>query len=147
MNDDLPLSDHGSAGALRQYSYFRPAILVLVKEREGHGYELAGRMTDLGFDRRAAASIYSVLRDMEKEQLITSSWDLSGRGGPPRRVYAITEAGEEFLREWLPALIRQRQALDALLDLYSQVEPAKDARPSRRRLSRPALAVRRRDAS
>jgi PadR family transcriptional regulator PadR len=107
---------------LRHYSYYRPAILVLLKERESHGYELAGRMCDLGFDQRLASSIYKVLRDMEDEQLIASSWDVSEHGGPPRRVYTLTDTGDRFLHDSAPTLLRQRQALDAMLDLYSSLD-------------------------
>lgn len=113
----------GGAG-LRHYTYYRPTILVLLKEHESHGYELISRMNELGFDQRLGSSLYGVLRDMEDEGLIVSSWDLSGSGGPPRRVYGLTESGEQFLRDSVPTLVRQRDALDATLDLYSVLQRA-----------------------
>ncbi len=97
---------HGGA-ALRHYTYYRPTILVLLKEHESHGYELISRMNELGFDHRLASSLYGVLRDMEDEGLIVSSWDLSGSGGPPRHVYALTASGEQFLRDSMPTLVRR----------------------------------------
>ncbi|MDQ6617701.1 MAG: helix-turn-helix transcriptional regulator [Actinomycetota bacterium] len=118
----MPLRDHEDGLVLRHYTYYRPTILVLLKEHESHGYELVSRMTELGFDQRLASSIYKVLRDMEDEGLIASSWDVSGQGGPPRRVYELTDMGAEFLRDAVPMLVRQRHALDAMLGLYNRLE-------------------------
>ena len=132
--DDLP---GGARSALRHYTYYRPTILILLKEHESHGYELISRMNELGFDQRLASSLYGVLRDMEDEGLIISSWDLSGSGGPPRRVYSLTADGDRYLQESVPALVRQRDALDATLDLYSVLQEAVSRR-ARRETRRPA---------
>ncbi len=102
----------------RPYTYQRPAILILLLERESHGYELVQRLAGLGFEPPVAASIYAVLRAMEGEGLVSSSWDTSRRGGPPRRVYAATAEGEEYLRQLTPMLSRYREALGAMLDRY-----------------------------
>jgi DNA-binding PadR family transcriptional regulator len=120
--DDAMVSSEAGLAAIRHYTYYRPTILILLKEHESHGYQLIGRMNDLGFDQRLASSLYGVLRDMEDEGLIASSWDLSGTGGPPRRVYRLTGPGDQFLRHAVPTLVRQRDALGAALDLYSVLE-------------------------
>ena len=121
-NFNLVLRDIEDGSALRRYSYYRPTILVLLKEHKSHGYELANRVATLGFDPRAGATLYGVLREMENEELIASSWELSEHGGPPRRVYSLTPIGEEFLADSMPVLARQRQALGALLELYSMLD-------------------------
>jgi len=115
-----PIAAEGAP--VRQYTYNRPAILILLKERQSHGYELASRMSGLGFDQSVASSIYKVLRDMESEKLISSSWDTSEHGGAPRRVYRLTESGERYLRDLAPTLFRQRHALDTMLHLFSTLE-------------------------
>lgn len=102
----------------RSQTYQRPAILILLRERESHGYELVQRLGGLGFEVPVTASIYAVLRAMEADGLVTSSWDTSRRGGPPRRVYAATVEGEAFLGEAVPVLNRHRNALGAMLDSY-----------------------------
>src|ERR1700738_3562453 len=63
-NDSVASSERRHGLALRNYTYYRPTILALLKERESHGYELASRITELGFDQRLASSIYKVLRDL-----------------------------------------------------------------------------------
>jgi poly-beta-hydroxybutyrate-responsive repressor len=125
VNEDSPSNPHGgSAGEFRHYTYFRSAILVLLKEYDSHGYELVDRLAEVGFDSRDSrdsASIYRMLRAMDKEGLTTSSWDVS-KVGPPRRVYAITAEGNRYLRDSKSSLVRQRDALDALLQRYDRVE-------------------------
>lgn len=108
---------------LRPNPYTRPAILILLAEHDSHGYELVERLADMGFDARDArdsASLYRLLRAMEREGLTTSSWDIS-KAGPPRRVYSITSYGELYLRNSQEQLTRQRDALDALLDRYQAI--------------------------
>jgi DNA-binding PadR family transcriptional regulator len=107
----------------RHYTYCRPAVLVLLSEYDSHGYELVERLDELGFasrDARDSATIYRLLRSMEKEGLTRSSWDVS-KVGPPRRVYAITPEGQRLLRDSKVALVRQRDALNALLARYEAV--------------------------
>lgn len=125
MTEDPPPANapDNSSGDFRHNFYSRPAILVLLKEYDSHGYELVERIAEVGFDSRNSrdsASIYRMLRTMEKEGLITSSWDVS-KTGPPRRVYAITAPGERYLRNCKGLLVRQRDALAALLDRYETV--------------------------
>jgi DNA-binding PadR family transcriptional regulator len=109
------------------------AVLVLLKERPGHGYQLADRLTDLGVDPRLGRSLYRVLRDMESRELVTSAWDLSETGGPPRRVYTTTEAGDAYLADATDGLIRQRVVLGQLLDRYRILTEAdRRARPHKR---------------
>ncbi len=138
MDQDGRLSANaGPRGEIRHYTYYRPAILLLLKEQGSHGYELFRRLAELGFDSRDSASLYGVLRDMESSGLITSSWDTSHSGGPPRRVYAITVNGDKYLRDSEALLVRQRDALSAMLDRYRAVAAHKS--PSRK-LRRPAVA-------
>lgn len=109
----------GGAGTddLRARSLLRPAILLLLKERASHGYELVSRLSDLGLDVPDFGGLYRALRTMEDEGFVTSSWGTPERG-PARRVYALTPEGEDQLRESAPALVQQRRAIGGLLDRY-----------------------------
>jgi DNA-binding PadR family transcriptional regulator len=93
--------------------------LVLLRERPSHGYELAERLSSIGIDARLGQSMYRLLHDIERQGLAQSTWDLSQSGGPPRRIYTISEEGEKFLAEATPELVRQRDALDAVLARFS----------------------------
>ena len=45
------------------------------------------------------------------------------RGGPPRRVYTITDAGEAYLGFWAEALEQYRRNMDAFFSLYTGGKP------------------------
>lgn len=122
---DLTPRDRASAVA-RYYSYYRPAILVLLLEQESHGYELLARIAELGFEARDSASLYGVLRGMEAENLVASSWDTSTQGGPPRRIYAITPGGRQHLSEFAPLLEKQHRAIQLMLKRYRDAVPEGD---------------------
>ncbi len=55
---------------------------------------------------------------MEKNGVVKSSWETS-KGGPARRMYSITEAGEAYLDFWAEALEQYRRNMDAFLRLYT----------------------------
>ena len=107
----------GGAEDFRARSLLRPAILLLLKEHESHGYELVSRLAELGFDVPDFGGLYRALRGMEDEGLITSSWGTPERG-PARRVYALTPQGEVHLRQSAPGLVQQRRTIGGLLDRY-----------------------------
>lgn len=109
--------ESGGSDDLRARSLLRPAILLLLKERESHGYELVSRLAELGFDVPDFGGLYRSLRSMEDEGLVSSHWGTPARG-PARRVYGITGEGEQQLRESAPALVNQRRAIGGLLDRY-----------------------------
>jgi DNA-binding PadR family transcriptional regulator len=125
---------HDAGTVARHSTYYRPTILTLLKAHESHGYELAGRIAELGFDQRLGTSLYGTLRDMEGDGLITSSWSLSDSGGPPRRIYALTTTGEQVLADSIPLLVRQHRALEAILRLYRDLDDESPTRPSQHRV-------------
>jgi DNA-binding PadR family transcriptional regulator len=58
-----------------------------------------------------------MLRSLEEEGVVRSSWDTNG-SGPARRVYALTEEGTEYLHGWALNLRKVRQNLDRFLTEY-----------------------------
>ena len=59
---------------------------------------------------------------MEKEGLCESEWETSG-GGPARRRYFITEAGQAYLGLWADALEQYQRTMNAFLRLYMGRRP------------------------
>jgi DNA-binding PadR family transcriptional regulator len=98
--------------------YYRSAILVLLTEQAGHGEDLLGRLADLGFEARTASTLHRVLRDMEEEGLVGSTWEIDEDGEPPRQVRVLTAKGAAQLGEMAPVIFRQRYAFGVLLDRY-----------------------------
>jgi len=76
-----------------------PTALVLAAIEHGHGYgfEIID-VTGLG-----AGTVYPILRRLEADRQVRSSWERVGRaraeGRPPRRNYRMTAAGAALVAE------------------------------------------------
>lgn len=106
------------------------ALLGLLDERRGYGYELAQRLGRRAGSawRTTSAAVYEALKQLEKEGLarpvpVNESLVASGgasRRGSPRIPWEITEAGTRYLREWMASsctLAPQREDLHLRLAL------------------------------
>ena len=102
----------------RPRNWITPVALVLLREESSYGYELMERLEHFGFEQIRAGSLYKTLRRSEKEGLCRSQWDTS-EGGPARRVYSITEAGEEYLAAWAPACEQYHKVMDSFARAYT----------------------------
>ncbi len=109
----------------RPRKWLTPVTLVLLEEERSHGYELMKRMEEeFGFEQINPGSVYRTLRQMENEGLCRSEWDVRrAEGGPPRRTYAITEAGEAYLAAWAEACKNYQQLMDEFARVYQRRPP------------------------
>lgn len=73
-------------------NFLQPCLLLLLGERPDHGYDLATRLRALHVAEGDPGTVYRALRQLERQGLIESSWDLSD-SGPARRTYRLTAAG------------------------------------------------------
>jgi PadR family transcriptional regulator, regulatory protein PadR len=94
--------------AVRPKTWLTPIALVILHEESSYGYELMEH----------AGTLYRTLRQMEKEGLCESEWETSQGGGPARRMYYITEAGEAYLHAWVQACKEYQRVMDALSQAY-----------------------------
>lgn len=117
----------GRRGRRRVISFLQPCLLVMLHRGEAHGYSLLNGLDEFGFnlDRLDPSLVYRALREMEAASLVTSEWGDESLG-PQRRVYQITEEGEQALAQWVADLRRTRQEIDHLLTAYEQVLPSED---------------------
>jgi len=96
-----------------------PFVLLALAGGPVHGYELAQTIASAGF-RRAAEDpslLYKLLRALESEGFATSTW-ADGEGGPPRRLYTLTPAGEDYLHARAADLRRQAQRIATFTERY-----------------------------
>ena len=83
-----------------------PLILSIFKKGTSYGYQIIQDMKELsgGTLEWSDGMLYPVLHKLEKDGLITSSWDIS-ESGRKRKYYSITSLGKESLgevrAEWL----------------------------------------------
>ena len=82
----------------------RYAILGLLAQRPRHGYELRSAFEAVvGGDANwevKPAQIYTTLERLEEAGQVERSSDLGEGEEPSRRIYAVTQAGREALKEW-----------------------------------------------
>ena len=103
----------------RPRNWLTPVTLVLLREETSYGYELMERLEEeFGFEQISAGTLYRTLRQTEKEGLCKSEWETS-EGGPARRMYSITEAGEEYLAAWARACEQYQNVMDSFARAYT----------------------------
>lgn len=101
-------------------NYLRPCLLLLLAEGTSHGYELLDQVGDLGYDRVDPGGLYRCLRAMEEEGLVSSTWEPSAYG-PPRRNYALTDEGREWLHLVAGSLAEVARSLSTYRRRYQRV--------------------------
>ncbi|HEY7342309.1 MAG TPA: helix-turn-helix transcriptional regulator [Ktedonobacterales bacterium] len=106
-----------TAGATPR-NWMTAVILLLLREWSSYGYDLMERMAAFGFAAMNPGSLYRVLRQLEKDGMVSSTWDTSGQG-PARRMYAITEAGEAYLKLWASGIEQYRTMMNTFFRLYT----------------------------
>ncbi|MEU3453576.1 helix-turn-helix transcriptional regulator [Micromonospora sp. NPDC006766] len=91
-----------------------PFLLLLILERPGHGYDLIERLDAMGVSDVEPGHVYRVLRGLERDRSVTSTWQTDG-GGPARRCYTLTAKGHDDLRSWVTDLAYLNQVIGACL--------------------------------
>ena len=100
--------------------FTEPALLLLLRERPAHGYDLLERLPELtGEQRVEMGNLYRLLRALEEEGLVRSEWDESSPG-PAKRRYALTERGLQLLEQWAEALERSQERTAHFLRRYAE---------------------------
>ncbi|HKE76211.1 MAG TPA: helix-turn-helix transcriptional regulator [Acidimicrobiales bacterium] len=94
-----------------------PAVLLLLSERPGYGYNLEKDLLDFNFGRIDRPTVYRALADLEGDGLV-DSWNEAATAGQQRRVYGITPLGERVLRVWMTVIKEERDCLGSVLRRY-----------------------------
>ena len=68
---------------LHAKNFLVPFLLLCLKDWSLHGYKLIQMLMDIGFSSVDQGNVYRTLRKLEKENLISSTWDTSD-GGPAK---------------------------------------------------------------
>ena len=97
-----------------------PTLLLLLHRGPAHGYTLLEQLTEFGLLGFDPSAVYRVLRDMEAQGWVTSTWDEEQAQGPPRRVYTITALGDEALSLWIQDLREAGLRIEHLLGVYDR---------------------------
>src|ERR671922_2656963 len=98
--------------------FVEPSLLLLLRERPLHGYELIERLPEVvGEGRVDVGNLYRLLRALEGEGLVSSEWSAE-LPGPAKRTYELTDQGRRLLDRWVEALRRAQGTIDNFLERY-----------------------------
>lgn len=79
-------------------------ILLMIRRQPSYGYEIISTLEKYPLLAAKENTIYPLLRRLLKEGWISSAWQESTEGLPPRKYYSLTAAGQEYLeamsKEW-----------------------------------------------
>lgn len=101
--------------------FIEPRLLLLLKGKPSHGYELIERIDDFPFSEGSPdpGAVYRTLRNMEQEGLVKSAWETKGTG-PAKRIYEITPEGEERLKAWVWSLKKRKEVIEKFIKTYEK---------------------------
>src|SRR3954453_14599498 len=98
--------------------FVEPSLLLLLRERPLHGYELIERLPEVGGGAPVdVGNLYRLLRSLEAEGVVSSEWS-ADLPGPAKRTYELTAEGRRLLDRWAEALQRARATIDGFLERY-----------------------------
>jgi len=101
-------------------NFVLPFILLLLSKVSLHGYELSQKLEAFGFKTLDQGNLYRMLRQLEKDELVSSEWDTTG-SGPAKRRYSITKAGITYLKGYANQLETYQSILDQFFKMYSSL--------------------------
>ena len=101
--------------------FVEPAVLLLLAEGPSHGYDLADALEGLLEEGRVDfGNLYRLLRSLEAEGIVVSSWS-DEVPGPLKRTYALTDEGTALLASWAESLRVSQECVAAFLQRYRAV--------------------------
>jgi PadR family transcriptional regulator PadR len=101
--------------------FVEPSLLLLLRERPMHGYELLERLPEVAGEevRVDVGNVYRILRSLEEEEIVRSEWS-ADLPGPAKRTYELTEAGRRLLDRWAEALQEAQDVITGFLRRYEE---------------------------
>jgi PadR family transcriptional regulator AphA len=94
----------------------RHLILGLLAPQSMSGYDIKRLLKSWSWliDSPSVGSLYPTLHALQDDGLVTVE-TVPGQGKPARKVYTITEAGRQALREWIDRPVAQDTSLKAFI--------------------------------
>src|SRR3984893_1720697 len=89
-------------------------LLAVMEDGPAYGYEMTRRLRARGLSIVGEGSIYPLLGRLEREGLV-ETYRAASNGGPPRKYYRASSAGQSALAAGVSEWRAARDALDAVL--------------------------------
>lgn len=121
MSDQSKISTSQSGHTFQApKSFIVPFVLLSLRDFNLHGYKIFQRLVDFGFSTIDQGNFYRMLRQLEKEDMVESVW-VSSTTGPAKRLYSITDTGEQYLRTCVNSLEHYQSMLDRFFSMYTSM--------------------------
>ncbi|MBQ1074568.1 PadR family transcriptional regulator [Micromonospora sp. C31] len=91
------------------------AVLAVLREEDGYGYDILRRLRDAGLQEVGDASVYGTLRRLYAAGLLTT-YVVPSESGPHRKYYSLNAAGRDQLIRSGKLWRSFATTMDALLD-------------------------------
>ncbi|WP_213816087.1 PadR family transcriptional regulator [Glaciihabitans sp. dw_435] len=91
------------------------AVLAVIQEEDGYGYDIVRRLRQAGLDEVGDASVYGTLRRLYSAGAL-SSYVVPSDGGPHRKYYGINTQGRTMLQDQRRSWASFSSTMTALLD-------------------------------
>ena len=89
------------------------AVLAVLEEDDGYGYDIVRRLRDAGLDEVGDASVYGTLRRLFQAGAL-SSYVVPSEEGPHRKYYGLNDRGRTQLQDMTKAWRSFADTLDRL---------------------------------
>jgi PadR family transcriptional regulator PadR len=91
------------------------AVLAVVRDRDGYGYDVLRRLRAAGLEEVGDASVYGTLRRLYGAGAL-SSYVVPSEEGPHRKYYALTDRGRALLDESAKTWRSFAEAMERILE-------------------------------
>jgi PadR family transcriptional regulator PadR len=90
-------------------------IIYFIKNKPMHGGEIYQKMKEMYKINPPRGIMYAILRRMESDGLILSTWDIQ-ESGPARRMYRITDEGIAYSKVGIERVKKTSRIINILLE-------------------------------
>jgi PadR family transcriptional regulator PadR len=91
------------------------AVLAVIRDADGYGYDVVRRLRAAGFDEVGDASVYGTLRRLYNAGALTT-YVVASEEGPHRKYYSINGPGQDRLQRSAKTWREFAGAMSGLLD-------------------------------
>jgi PadR family transcriptional regulator PadR len=95
------------------------AVLAVVGERDGYGYDVVRRLREAGLEDVGDASVYGTLRRLFQAGALTS-YVVPSEEGPHRKYYGLNDTGRSLLQTQTKGWTAFADTMTALLHLEGE---------------------------
>jgi PadR family transcriptional regulator, regulatory protein PadR len=91
-------------------------VLALLARQDRYGFDLVKRLGSMDGMVTGEGTLYPLLSRLQRDGRLSSTWQESTSGGPPRKYYSITMRGRRALTEFTAEWSRFSRTVSGILE-------------------------------